>query len=256
MRTKTIYNFREILYKLSQLGIFSVKDAVEITGLKEIEVKRILPKLRKLGFLERIEKGKYFILPVTDATLNEFIVANLLIKPSAVAYWTALSFHEFTGQAPNIIYVQTTARKKRSVLEIFGVKYKIVRVKPNKFFGFQDVWIESYLGRFRVCVTDREKTIIDCLDKPKYCGGIAEVIKALETGNYDVKKLSEYATRLENSAVIRRLGYLCDYLGIEIELPSIKTRNYILLDPMLPKQGKVVSKWRIIDNVGVSDEDQ
>lgn len=256
MRTKTIYNFKEILRKLSQLGVFSVKDAVEVTGLKEIEVRRILPKLRKLGFLEKIEKGKYFILPVTDVTLNEFIVADLLVKPSAVAYWSALSFHEFTEQIPHIIYVQTTARKKKSELEILGIRYKIVRVKPNKFFGFQDVWIESYLGRFRINVTDREKTIIDCLDKPKYCGGIAEVIKALETRNYDVKKLSEYAIRLGNSAVIRRLGYLCDCLNIKIELPSIKTRNYILLDPTLPKRGRVASKWRIMDNVGVLDEDR
>jgi predicted transcriptional regulator of viral defense system len=255
MRIEARYNIQDILTKLAQLGVFTIKDAVEATGLKEIEVKWLLPKLRKRRFVEKIEKGKYFVIPPKiDVTLNEYIIANMLVKPSAVAYWSALSFHEFTEQIPQIIYVQTTSRKKKQELDIFGVKYKIIRIKPEKFFGFHYVWIESYLGRFRICVTNREKTIVDCLDKPKYCGGIAEVIKALETRNYDVKRLSEYAIRLGNSAVIRRLGYLCDALNIEIELPQVKTRNYVILDPTLPKQGKVVSKWRIIDNVGVSNE--
>ena len=253
MRIKKRYNIPEILTKLAQLGVFTVKDAVEATGLKEIEVKSfILRWLIKQGFIEKIERGKYFVVPPKiDTTLSEYIIANMLVKPSAVAYWSALSFHEFTEQIPQIIHVQTVSRKKKRELEIFGVKYKIIRVKPEKFFGFQYIWIESYFGRMKTCVTDKEKTIIDCLDKPKYCGGIAEVIKALETRDYNVKKLSEYAVRIGNSAVIRRLGYLCDCLDIEVELPSIKTRNYILLDPTLPKQGRVVSKWRIIDNVGV-----
>ncbi len=34
---------------------------------------------------------------------------------------------------------------------------------------------------------------------------------------------------MDNSAVIRRFGYLCDYFGVNIDLAKPKTRNYILL---------------------------
>jgi len=89
---------------------------------------------------------------------------------------------------------------------------------------------------------------VDCLDKPRYCGGIIEVAKAFRE-ELDTEKLREYALRMNNSAVIRRLGYVCDYFGVNIELPKPKTRNYILLDPTMPGEGNVDSKWRVIVNV-------
>jgi len=36
---------------------------------------------------------------------------------------------------------------------------------------------------------------------------------------------------------VRRLGYLCDRLGIDIDLPAVKTRNYLLLDQTIPNRG-------------------
>ena len=102
-------------------------------------------------------------------------------------------------------------------------------------------------------LTNKEKTIIDCLDKTKYAGGIIEVAKALQTKEYDIKKLAQYAKNMKNSAVIRRLGYLCDILQISIDLPKIKTRNYLLLDPTMPKTTKTNAKWRLIVNEEIGE---
>ncbi|MBP1911678.1 hypothetical protein J2747_000937 [Thermococcus stetteri] len=85
---------------------------------------------------------------------------------------------------------------------------------------------------------------MDCLDKPKYCGGIIEVAKAFRE-ELDTEKLREYALRMNNSDTIRRLGHLCDYFGVDIDLPKPKTRNYILLDPTMLREGNVDSKWRV-----------
>ena len=73
--------------------------------------------------------------------------------------------------------------------------------------------------------------------------------KALKRGKYNTKKLSEYAKRIENSGVIRRLGYLSETLGIYVNLPEVKTRNYLYLDPTMPKQGRKNAKWRLIINL-------
>jgi predicted transcriptional regulator of viral defense system len=59
----------------------------------------------------------------------------------------------------------------------------------------------------------------------------------------------EYAKKLENSRVIRRLGYLCEFLAIDIDIPEIKTRNYLLLDPPMPHKGPKNAKWRLIINL-------
>jgi len=238
----------ELLNKLARKKIFTIDEAAKMTGIDRNTLKVLLSRLEKRGWVERIEKGKYIIIPLGaekgEYTLHEFIIGSLLVKPSAIAYWSALNYHGFTEQISNTVFVQTTARKKKQDLKIFGVRYKIVRIKPEKFFGIEKVWIEE----FQVSITDREKTVIDCLDKPRYCGGIIEVAKAFRE-ELDTEKLREYALRMNNSAVIRRLGYLCDYFGVGIDLPKPETRNYILLDPTMPREGHVDSKWKVIINV-------
>jgi len=59
------------------------------------------------------------------------------------------------------------------------------------------------------------------------CGGIIEVAKALKNNKFDRKKLKNYAQRIGNSGVLRRLSYLCELLNIKIILPKINTRNYL-----------------------------
>lgn len=183
------------------------------------------------------EKGKY--------TLNEFVIGSLLVKPCAVAYWSALNYYGLTEQIPTTVFLQTVSWKEKQKIEVFGVKYKIVRIKEDKYFGIKKEWIEGA----EINITDKEKTIIDCLDKPQNCGGLIEVAKALREGKLDKEKLSEYAYQIKNSGVIRRLGYLCDILNVEIGIHPVKTKNYLYFDPTMPKKGRKNAKWRLIINL-------
>jgi len=239
-----------IVDQLAKYGsVFTFKDAIDILGTNPSVTRVILYKLEKSGWIERIEKGKYIIIPLGAEkgkyTLHEFVIALMLVSPYAIAYWSALNHYGLTEQIPTTVFIQTTSRKKKQKLNIFGVKYQIVRISEKKFFGLKKEWIEET----QVYITDREKTIVDCLDKPQYCGGIIEVAKALKRGKYDMEKLSEYAKRIGNSGVIRRLGYLAEILGINIKLPDVKTRNYLYLDPTMSKNGRKNAKWRLIINL-------
>ncbi len=240
----------EVLKKLARNGrTFTVKDASKILAVEEDTLKKILYRMETRGWIERIEKGKYMIIPLEAEkgryTLNEFVMASLLVKPYAIAYWSALHHHGLTEQISSTVFVQTTGRKKRQKIEVFGVRYMIIKIKKEKFFGTEKAWIDES----EVIITDVEKTVVDCLDKPQYCGGIIEVCKALRKRNFDAKKLSDYALRMRNTGVIRRLGYLSDMFGIEVMLPKSDMRNYLLLDPSMPKKGKRSAKWRLIINL-------
>jgi len=239
-----------VIDKLASKGsTFTFRDAQDILGSDYSVTKVILSRLEKQGWIERIEKGKYMIIPLGAEkgkyTLHEFLIASMLINPYAIAYWSSLNHYGLTEQIPTTVFIQTTARKKKQNLNIFGVEYRIVRIAEKKFFGLKKEWIDES----QVYITNREKTIVDCLDKPKYCGGIIEVAKALKRGKYNTEKLSEYAKRIGNSGIIRRLGYLSETLGIYVKLPEVKTRNYLYLDPTMPKQGRKNAKWRLIINL-------
>jgi len=237
------------LKQLAKKGeTFTIDDAYKITHISRPYLRKLLYRLEKRGAIERIERGKYLLIPLHsekgEYTLHEFVIASILIHPYSIGYWSALNHYGLTEQIPQVVFIQTTSWKEKQELEIFGVKYRIVRIKEAKFFGIRKEWIEET----QVNITDREKTIIDCLDKPQYCGGIIEVAKGLKNGKFDKNKIVDYAKNIGNSGVIRRLGFLCDFLGINIELPEVKTRNYLYLDPTMPHKGPKDAKWRLIVN--------
>ena len=75
----------------------------------------------------------------------------------------------------------------------------------------------------------------------------------MRTEEYDKKILVKYAKKINNTGVIRRLGYVCEFLQIPINLPKIKTRNYLKLDPILPETKELNAKWHLIINEKLGD---
>ena len=244
----------ELLHKLRRKSpIFTFRDALEVSGYNKDYLKLVLHKLEKGGWIERIEKSKYVILPLEAEkgkyTLHEFVVGSVLVDPSAIAYRSALHYHGLTEQIPSTIFIQTTSRKKRRELIVFGTKYKIVRVVKRKFFGLDPLWIEE----LKVHVTDREKTILDCLDRPQYCGGIIEVYNALREGDFDVVKFSEYLKRLSSGVVAKRLIYL-ELTGLNVRIPShLIKKGIVSLDPTMPKKGKTDHRLKLLINVELGE---
>jgi predicted transcriptional regulator of viral defense system len=107
-----------------------------------------------------------------------------------------------------------------------------------------------------VDVSDLERTVIDGLRLPQYCGGITEVAKGLWMRREDMhaSKLIDYALRLSVGAVIRRLGYLLELYAIPPEnelrrLQQALTKTYVPLDPVLPKEGVHLARWRVQLNI-------
>jgi len=114
------------------------------------------------------------------------------------------------------------------------------------------MWIDGFS---KATCSDLEKTFIDCLFKPDYAGGIGEVARAIyiSKGKIDFNKLLKYAKQFDSQAVIKRLGFLLEVLDIDThiidELQKLKTSPYITLDTELPKTGKRISRWNILQNL-------
>jgi predicted transcriptional regulator of viral defense system len=105
-------------------------------------------------------------------------------------------------------------------------------------------------------VSDLERTVIDGLRQPEYCGGLTEVAKGLWMRHQDMQaaRLVDYAMRVTTGAVLRRLGYLLELYAIapQSELAKLSeglTETYVPLDPMLPKEGPHLRRWRLQLNI-------
>ena len=186
--------------------------------------------------------------------LHEFLIAMELISPAAIAYWSALNHHGMTEQIPRTVFVATNHHVQKSTRETLGVNFQIVSVQPTKFFGIETDWINEQ----PFSVTDKEKTIIDGLDLPKYVGGVGEIAKALAQSwnELNEEKLRDYAVRIGNTAVGKRLGFLMEALALGSS-DALRTMlslgaGYSPLDPTLPRKGKHSRRWGLLINAEVA----
>jgi len=262
--SKTEYR---ILALLSEAGkqVFTVSEFDEVfPNMKEDTKHFYLQRLANKGNLIRFGRGKYIIVPLEagidkEWTEDSFLLASKLIDPYAIAYWTALNYWGFTEQIPNVTFVQTTKKKERRKVEIFNDRIVFVQIKEKNFFGITKIWLRNR----EINITDKEKTLLDALDKPQYCGGLQEGIKALwnavEDSEFDWDKLSRYALKVSNRAVLKRLGYLSEFIDVPNKGNYQKvwqenlSSGFIWLDPGL-KGGKVKhnTKWGVKVNIPVA----
>ncbi len=229
-------------------NIFTVDDVVNILKDKKPSVTKLLHDLTRKKWLFRLSKGTYLIFPLDagvkpEFTEHELIIASHLIFPYYVSYWSALNYYGLTEQVSKTIFIAALKRKRET--EIKGLKFKFITINKYKFFGFSKVLIDNRL----VNLAEKEKAIVDCLDFLRYCGGIAEVIKALDGAKeeLDLNKLKAYAQKMKNTAILNRLGYILELLNIKNEIKPGK--QYVLLDPISHQKGTYNKKWKVIVNV-------
>lgn len=241
-------------------GILSLHEAVNFWKSRKLAYD-VLQRLERKGWLERIEPGKYLIVPLEAGperkwTEDPYLVASTLVQPSAIAYWSAIRHWNWTEQIPRIIYVQTTRRKNQKQRTVFGVRYEFVTVNNRKFYGHTKEWRNGKL----VLVTDKEKTLIDCADDVERAGTIEELSKAVKSAAREISwvKLDQYAKRFPNGAVAKRLGFLFEKLVPDLTgdgksvLSSWQkdlSAGVVPLQPIKSRRGKISTRWRVLINV-------
>lgn len=220
-----------------------------------------LARLADKGWLERLERGKYLIVPLEAGPERQwvedsYILAGNLVQPAAVAYWSALHYWNLTEQVPRMAYVQTTADLREHTKTVLGIRFRFVKLKHDKLFGLA----QERSGGKRFRVTNREKTLLDGLDRLDLTGGIHEIAKALrqEGAEFDWDRIEEYLARLDVGAVIKRLGFLVETLDIPVPDREGRLNRWqerisagiSKLDPSSSRdEGRIVTRWGVRVNV-------
>jgi predicted transcriptional regulator of viral defense system len=235
--------------------IISVDDIETTLEVPPNTAREIASRLTEKGWLDRLFPGTYLIIPLTAGekavyTTHEYLIAAHVAEPMYIGYYSALSHHGLTEQAPRTVYVVTPTRAQSR--EIHGVPYRVTTITERKFFGCEPTSIEGTT----VQVSDLEKTLVDCADHPEFCGGVRELATAMRTADdrgCDWDTVGEYLERLDNGAATKRIVYLADQLGIDLpareELVASFTSGYSLLDPTRPDTGSTDSTYRLRINV-------
>jgi len=245
------------LHELSRT-VFRLEDVRDITGLSEPSARSFVRKLVDRGVAARLKSGLYVLVPFElgrerQYSGNPLIIAREIMhgEDYYLSHATAMEIHGMTTQ-PQLVIMVSTPKPRRPVTAL-GVGFRFVLCPLKHFFGLTEHWATK---QEKVRVSDLERTTIDGLKQPEYCGGLTEVAKGLWMRRQDVNidRLVPHAKRIGVGAVVRRLGFLLEtyQMAAPTDLDRLRTgltATYVRLDPVLPAEGKRLRRWRLQLNI-------
>jgi predicted transcriptional regulator of viral defense system len=205
----------KVILSLREQGRELVETA-EITGLlgSEQTARKVIRNLVRKGWLVRLIGGRYMLLPPERGAENlgennPFAIASGVVPKSYIGWWSAAAFHGFTTQRPATITVAVLRQMAPRSIE--GTDIKFIKIEPRKFFGFRPYTV---YGRQAV-ISEPEKTVIDCIDRPDLAGGPVELTRIVHAAmaRIEIEKLAGAAFEMKSISLLQRLGFLTDLVS-------------------------------------------
>jgi predicted transcriptional regulator of viral defense system len=239
--------------------IFTISDAQKILKREYNQTTDLLSEMVKRKVISRLKFGKFLIIPQEVGDVERYL-GNLYIAAGEavnspeyyIGFYSAMNYWGMLTQPLLKIFVATS---KRQVVPA-NLKENLVFIFINKkyIWGINNEWVTQTRT---VRISDLEKTILDGLLHPNYCGGITEIAKGIwiARNKIDYNKLGEYINRYDKNVIAKRLGYILDIFEIDVPFLLKSLRIYVkdrydIFDPTIPPARINKNNWRLIDNIG------
>lgn len=235
-------------------GTISVAEAASILRISSTNAAKMLALWTKKGWLSRVRRGLYVPISLESRTpdvplKDPWIVAARLFAPCYIGAWSAAEYWDLTEQIYQTIVVVTTQKPRKRNMVLNGSNFLLRTTTEKAMFGLRSIW----RGAVKVAVSDPTRTILDMLNDPRLGGGIRPTIDMflnyLKSEEKNLDLLIEYARRLGNGAVFKRLGFLLEQLASSeksaiTSCQSALTKGNAELDPALDKY-ELITRWKL-----------
>lgn len=235
-------------------GCITSKNVAEFLNVSTTQARTFLSTWAANGWLYRVRQGIYAPIDIAAASpdislIDPWIVANELFAPCYVGGWSAAQHWGFTEQIFESTLVITSRHINGKKQTAGGMAFFIKKMKAERMFGLKSVWKE----RLKIQVSDPHKTIIDMFDDPSIGGGMRSVIdffqQYLSSSHFNTDILLEYAKRMDNKAIFKRLGFVLSKINPNATALIAHCKQNISqgnsqLDPQL-KGMRLIKKWRL-----------
>jgi predicted transcriptional regulator of viral defense system len=235
-------------------GVISVDEAADILGVSSVEAAKMLSRWSRKGWLSRVRRGFYIPIPIESRTADvpledPWLIAARLYNPCYIGGWSAAEYWNLTEQIFRTVIVLTTKKPRDRSPILKGTNFMLRTISEKTMFGLKPAW----RGRAKVSVSDPSRTMIDILSDPRLGGGIrptADILNNYLKSEYkNLARLIEYAERLNNGAVFKRLGFLLEKAAPDeveqiVACQKKLTAGNTKLDPQLAAD-KLVTRWKL-----------
>jgi predicted transcriptional regulator of viral defense system len=229
------------------------EDVMTALSVDRTTAGKTLARWHAQRWLQRVGHGLYAPIPL-DARATEQVLEDpwVLVPPlfdaAYIGGWTAAEHWDLTEQLFRSIFVFTTKAIRVRKHDVHGITFVLRHIPPQALFGTRSVW----RGQAKVQVSDIHRTIVDMFADPAVGGGIRHVADCftayLKHKDANPETLIQYAEKLGNGAVFKRMGFLAETLPDQEELAEAcrarLTQGNAKLDPGLPSP-RLVRAWRL-----------
>ncbi len=236
-------------------GTIRVADAMRVFEIDRQHASRLLAGWHKQGVIRRVAHGLY--VPVQPSALGQtqvledpWVLVPELYTPGYIGGWSALEYWELTEQLFRSVCVLTHKRVSYGETGHQGVNFFIKYVPEKHLFGTKTIWRENT----KIQISDPYKTLLDCIDDLHLGAGLQHVTDCLSEFTRifdkpdDLDALLNYAIKINNGALFKKLGYLAETLEFSPsfvkECRKYLTSGYATLDKNA-KNNRLVTRWRL-----------
>ena len=226
---------RGLIEELTNRGkiVFTSNDILRYSVISENSVPKYGYRLKGYHNVYKIERNKFSL---TD---DPFIVASQVISPAYISFNSALYINNLLSQTINTIEIATPIRKKDIIFQSMLIRF--IHINPDLMFGYKKILKENSY----ILLADVEKIIIDILYRPDI-SPISNIVN-IPASKINKSRLKEYVRSINIEAVRRRLGYIMNYKGININIKMNNSSIY-KLNPYNKNKGRYVPEWKLFDN--------
>lgn len=199
------------------------------------EARPILDRLAKREHLKVLNKSAHLYQVASPfanvAPIDEFEVLLEANPYCAISHHSAMVFHQLTLDFPNDIHacVQKT-REGLLPLETLPSDWDVLELPPGRrikdAYGIPVQWhsVKSFAGvrearhaGFTIRVTNLERTLLDGLQEPDWCGGFQNVLVAWRTAKDQINltTLIKVVDEMDINLLRQRAGFVLERLGLE-----------------------------------------
>lgn len=251
------------LARAARAGVLSVDCAARALELPPRDASAVLSTLTRSGWLRRLRRGLYTVLPLevgrkgSELVEDPWVLADELFAPCYIAGWSAAEYWKLTEQIFRSTFVASATRIRRSRQQILAVEFYVVQIPRSRMNGVRPVW----RGPERTLVSSPERTLADALVNPAWVGGVRHLSELLlawsHTRASSPAGLLAELDSVGTGAAYQRLGYLAEELLphaeklIEIAFARRAT-GVVKLDPSVAHRGRILKRWRLRVNVAIN----
>ena len=251
---------KKILVFLETHPVFTIEELRKYFSLPDgsRNASDILMHNKRMGRIGVVKTGLYYIVRPgsIDAStqVDPFLIAAKLASDAVLSFHTALDLLGFGHSIFNSYYYYS--HRFRPAIRFRNDHFRCVLI-PEKMQKKSSIMIGTEkLERsgIKVVVTGKERTLVDVLERPQFCGGFEEMYRSLEKMPYvQTELVLKYLTLRGQKNLFARVGFFLEQHREQFHIEESFLQTLERYKPAQPlywdrsrKGGVLKSRWNLI----------